>query len=127
MQSSAMQHHPEIVHFNAQNLADLFAFQTVNFAQSECTGDALRQGRKTVVKYFPEVTAFNQLRRRCMPFIGRVVGVPMTLPWSRPVKELEMFRTFVRLFAQRRLAHCATKMIDDLMLENPHEPGSLRT
>src|SRR6185369_17063936 len=127
MQSSTVEHDPEVVHFNAQDLADLFAFQTVNLAQSESAGDTLWQGRQTVVEYFPEVATLDQFRRRCMPFVRRVIGVPMTLPWSRALKELEMFRTFVRLFAERRLAHSATKMIDDLVLENPDEPGSLRT
>src|ERR1051326_4260103 len=93
MQPSAVQHNPEIVYFNAQDLADLFALQTVDFTQRKSTGNALRQGREAIVKYFPEVAALDQLRRCCVPFIWRVIVVPMTLPrfgrsknfgWSGP-------------------------------------------
>lgn len=69
-----MKHNPEIVCFDAQNLADLFAFETVDFAQGESTSGALRQRRETVVEYFPEVVAFDQLRWRCMPLIRRVIN-----------------------------------------------------
>src|ERR1044072_3904226 len=62
-----------------------------------------------------------------MPFIGRVIRVPMTLPWLRSLKELAVLRAFVRFFAERRFPASASKMIDDLMLENSDEPGSLRS
>jgi hypothetical protein len=41
MQSRAVQHHPKIVYFNAQDLADLFTLKTVNLAQRESAGGAL--------------------------------------------------------------------------------------
>src|SRR5690349_4656910 len=126
MQPCAVQHDPEVVYSNAQDLADLFTFKTVHFAQRESTGSALRQRRKTVVEYFPEVAALDQFRRRCMPFIGRVVVVPMALPRFRPFEELAVLGTFIRLFAERSLTHSTAKMINYLMFENPDEPRSLR-
>jgi hypothetical protein len=51
----------------------------------------------------------------------------MTLPWIGPFKELAMLRAFIRFLAQRSLALGAPKMIDDLMLQNPDEPGALRS
>jgi hypothetical protein len=41
MQPRTMQHDPKIIHFNAQDLADLFTLKTVNLAQRESTGGAL--------------------------------------------------------------------------------------
>src|ERR1051325_6538619 len=127
MQSSAVQHNPKVVYFNTQNLADLFALQTIDFTQRESTSGALRQRRETVVKYFPEVAALDQLRWCCVPFIWRVIIVPMTLPWIRSFKEFAVLGTFVRLFAERSLTPGPPKVIDDLVLEDPNEPGSLRT
>jgi hypothetical protein len=40
MEASAMKHNPKVVHFNAQNLADLFALKTVDLPQSESAGCA---------------------------------------------------------------------------------------
>src|ERR1041385_1887773 len=127
MQSSAVQHHPKVVHFNAQNLADFFTLKTVNFAQCESAGGALRQGREAVVIYFPEVVAFNQLCRRCMPFVWRIVVIPMTLPRLGPFKKLAMLGTFIRFFTEWGLRRRAAKMIDDLVLQNPDEPRALRS
>src|ERR1044072_3333443 len=126
MQPSTVKNNPEVVHFNAQNLADLFALQTINLAQRESTRSALRQWRETVVIHFPEIAALDQFRRRCMPFIWRVILVPMTLPGFGAFKKLAVLRTFIRLFAERSLTRRAPEMIDDLMLQNPDEPGSLR-
>src|SRR4029079_4090254 len=127
MQPSTVQHDPKVIHFNAQNLADLFAFETVHLAQSESTRGALRQRRETVVKHFPEVVALDQLRRRYMPFIWRVIVVPMTLPGPGFIKELAVLRAFVRFFAERSFPSGTPKVIDDLMFENPDQPGALRS
>src|SRR5215813_1164780 len=127
MQPSAVQHNPEVVHFNAQNLADLFAFKTVNLAQRESTGSSLRQGREAVVIYFPEIVALDQLCRRCMPFIWRVIVIPMTLPRLGPFKRLAVLGTFIRFFTEWSLTHRAPKMIDDLVFQNPDEPGAFRS
>ena len=51
----------------------------------------------------------------------------MPLPWIRSFKEFAVLGTFVRLFAERGLTPGTPKMIDNLMLQNSHEPGSLRT
>ena len=59
VQPRAMEHDPEVVHFNAQNLANFFTFKTLNFAQSESADSALRQWRETVVENFPEITALD--------------------------------------------------------------------
>src|ERR1041384_1823444 len=61
-----------------------------------------------------------------MPFIGRVIGVPMTLPWTRSLEELAVLGTFIRFFAERSLTSGAPKVIDNLMLQNRDEPGALR-
>src|SRR5215467_4757765 len=114
MQSSAMKHNPKVVHFYAQNLADLFTLETVNLAQRESTGGALRQRRETLVEYFPEVVALDQFRRRCVPLIGRVIRIPVTLPRPRSFEELAVLGAFVRFFAERSLSDSAPKMIDDL-------------
>src|SRR5215813_11862001 len=127
MQPSAVEHNPKIVHFNAQNLADLFAFQTIDFTQRESTGSSLRQGREAVVIYFPEIVALDQLCRRCMPFIWRVIVIPMTLPRLGPFKKLAVLGTFIRFFTEGSLTHYAPKMIDDLVFQNPDEPGAFRS
>jgi len=62
-----------------------------------------------------------------VPLIWRVVVGPMTLPRLGPLEEFAVVRAFVRLLTEGSLAAGAPKMIDDLMLENTHEPGSLRT
>src|ERR1051325_6365666 len=100
MQPSAMKHHPKVVHFNAQDLADLLTLKTVNLAQRESTSGTLRQGREAVVIYFPEVVALDQLCRRCMPFIWRVIVIPVTLPRLGPFEELAMLGTFIRFFTE---------------------------
>src|ERR1044072_2634335 len=125
MQPSTVQHNPKVVYLNAQNLTDLFALKTVDLAQSEGAGSALRQRREAFVKYFPEVVALDQLRRRYLPFTGRVIFVPMTLPRLRSLKELAMLRPFFRFFAEWSFSTSATKVIDDLMLEYADEPGAL--
>ena len=61
-----------------------------------------------------------------MPFIWRVIVIPMALPWLGPFKKLAMLGTFIRFFTEGSLPHCAPKMIDDLVLQNPDEPGALR-
>src|SRR5215213_3740641 len=127
MQSSAVQHNPKVVHFNAQDLADFFTLKTVNLAQGESTSGTLRQRREAVIKYLPEVAALDQLRGRCVPFIWRVIIVPMTLPWIRSFKEFAVLGTFIRFFTEWGLTHRAPKMIDDLVFQNPNEPGALRS
>src|SRR5690242_11649459 len=112
MQPRAMQHDPKIVYLDAQQLADLFALQTIYFAQRESTGGALRQRGKTFVENFPEVAALDQLGGRCVPFIRRIVVVPVTLPRLRTFEELAMVRAFFILFAERSFTHGAAKMID---------------
>src|SRR6185369_7251471 len=126
MQSRAVQHDPKVVHFDAENLADLFALQTVNLSQSESTSSALRQRRETVVEYFPEVVTLDQLRWRCMPLIRRVISVPMALPWSGSFKELAMLRAFIRFFAEWGFAANAPEMIHDLMFQDTDQPGTFR-
>src|ERR1041385_5218688 len=127
MQSSAVQHDPKVVHFNAQNLADFFTLKTVNLAQRESTSGTLRQRREAIVIYFPEVVSFNQLCRRCMPFIWGVIIIPMTLPRLGPFKKLAVLGTFIRFLTEWSLTRRAPKMIDDLVLQNPDEPGALRS
>src|SRR5262247_1041313 len=126
MQSSAVQHNPKVVHFNTQNLADFFTLKTVNLAQRESTRSSLRQGREAVVIYFPEIVALDQFCRRCMPFVWGVIVIPMTLPRLGPFKKLAVLGTFIRLFTEGGLTPCAPKMIDDLVFQNPDEPGALR-
>src|SRR6185369_116385 len=67
------------------------------------------------------------LRRCCMPFVRRVIGVPMTLPWTRSLEELPVLRAFVRFFTERSLTAGASKVIDNLMLQTPDEPGAFRS
>src|ERR1044071_10135157 len=62
-----------------------------------------------------------------MPFIWRVIVVPMTLPRLGPFKKLAMLGTFIRFFTEWGLTHGAPKMIDDLVFQNPDEPGALRS
>src|SRR5690242_4942541 len=127
MQPRAMQHHPEIIHLDAQELANLFTLETVDLAQRERARSALRQRRKTVAKNFPEVVALDQLSRRRMPIGGRIILIPVTVPWSGFVKEFTVIRTFVRLLTERSLTHGATKVIDDLVLQDSDQPRALRT
>src|ERR1043166_2695590 len=127
MESSAMKHDPKVVHFDAQNLADLLAFQTIDFTKRESTGGTVRQGREAVAVHFPEVAALDQFCRCCMPFIWRVVVVPMTLPRLGPFKKLAMLGTFIRFFTEGSLTRCAPKMIDDFVFQNADQPGALRS
>src|ERR1044071_5537437 len=62
-----------------------------------------------------------------MPFIWCVIVVPVTLPGLGPFKKLAVLGTFIRFFTERGFTHCAPKMIDDLVLQNPDEPGALRS
>src|SRR6185369_5253361 len=87
----------------------------------------LRQRREAVAIYFPEVAALDQFCRCRMPIIGRVIGIPMTLPRPGPFKKLAMLGTFIRFFTDGGFTRCAPKMIDDLVLQNPDEPGALRS
>src|SRR4051794_819202 len=100
MQPSAMQNHPEVIHFNAQNLANLFTFETVHLTQRECARGALRQRRETVVENFPEVITLHQFRRRRMPIGRRIIGVPVTVPWTGSFEELAVLLAFVRFLAE---------------------------
>src|SRR5690242_19799802 len=122
-----MQHNPKVVHFNAQNLADFFTLKTVNLAQRESTSGTLRQRREAVVIYFPEIVALDQLCRRCMPFVWRIVVIPMTLPRLGPFKKLAVLGTFIRFFTEWGLTRRAPKVIDDLVFQNPDEPRALRS
>src|SRR5689334_21883668 len=61
-----------------------------------------------------------------MPLIWRVIVAPMTLPGIRSFKELVMIRIFVCTFAQRSFTPNAAKVVDNLMLEDPNQPRSLR-
>src|SRR5690348_7690112 len=126
MQPRAVEHDPEVVYSNAQDLADLFTLESVHFAQGKSARSALRQRREAVVEYFPKVAALDQFRRRRVPLIGRIIVVPMALPRLWPFEELAVLGTFIRIFAERRLTHSAPKMIDYLMFENANEPRSLR-
>jgi hypothetical protein len=61
-----------------------------------------------------------------MPLIGRVIVSPVPLPRFRALEEFAVLRAFVRFFAEWSLSYSASKMIDDLVLENPDEPRSFR-
>jgi hypothetical protein len=116
MEPSSVQHNPQIVYSNAQDIAYLLALQTVDFTQRKSAGGAFGQGREAVVKYFPEVVALGQLGWCCVPLIWRVIVIPMTLPGFGSLKEFAVLRTFVRLIAQWSLTNRAPKMIDNLVL-----------
>src|ERR1041385_8450024 len=62
-----------------------------------------------------------------MPLIWGVIVVPMTLPRLGPFKKFAVLRTVIRFFTEWCLTHRAPKMIDDLVLQNPDEPGTLRS
>ena len=69
--------------------------------------------------------SINSAGVACHSF-GRVIVVPMTLPWLRSLEKLAVLRAFVRFFAEWSLTNGAPKMIDDLVLQNPDQPGALR-
>jgi hypothetical protein len=61
-----------------------------------------------------------------MPFIGRVISVPVTLPGSRSFKELAVLGTFIGFFAEWSFADNPPKVIHDLVFQNSDEPGPFR-
>ena len=115
VQSSAVKHDPEIIYFNAQNVADFFAFKTFHLAQRESADRPLRQWRETVVKNLPKITPLHQFRGRRMPIVWRPIVVPMTLPRLGSLEKLSMLWSFVKFFADWRLTTDATKVINDLV------------
>src|SRR5687768_12540851 len=115
MQPGTVKHDPKVVYFDAQNLANFFAFKTLHLAQCESTDRTLRQWRKTVVKNLPEIAPFHQLSRSCMPIVWRIIVVPVPLPLIRPLKKLPVLWPFVRFLSDWSLTTDAPKVIDDLV------------
>src|SRR6266404_8167548 len=120
-----MEHYPEIVHRNAEYLADLFAAQAVNFPQCKSAGRARRQGRKAIVENFPKLSTLDQFRRRRVPLTGRVAGIPMICPFICPGKEFLVLESLILGLSDGRLAGDPPKMVRNLMFQNPDEPGPL--
>ena len=75
-----MQHHPKIVHFDAENLTNLFAAEAINFPHSKSTGCALRKWRKTIIKRAPKIILFDELCGVRMPVGGRMFSLPVAAP-----------------------------------------------
>ena len=61
-----------------------------------------------------------------MPVSRRMIGVPVTIPWSGPIEELTMLRTILGFLTERSLTHSASKVIDDLVFQDSDQPRSLR-
>ena len=69
MQPGAVQHNPQVVHFDAEDLADLFALKTVDLSQRESTSGALWQRRETVVEIFQKsLRSINSAGVACQSF-----------------------------------------------------------
>jgi hypothetical protein len=126
MQSSAMKHDPQVVYFDAQDLADFFAFQSVHLTHGESADCALWQRREALVEDFPEITTLDQLGRRSMPIVWRAIGVPMALPGVRSIEKLSVLWSGVEVFADRGFTTGTSKVIDDLVLQDSDQPRSLR-
>src|SRR6185369_1106687 len=62
-----------------------------------------------------------------MPFIWRVIVIPVTFPRLGPFKKLAVLGAFIIFLTEWGFTHCAPKMIDDLVFQNPDEPGALRS
>src|SRR5882724_6515097 len=120
-----MQHYPEIVHSNAEHLADPFAVQAVNFPEGKSTGRARREGRKAIVENFPKLAALDQFCRGCMPFTGRVIGIPMISPFVCSGKKFVVLERFILGLSDGRLAGDSPKMVRNLIFQNSDQPGTL--
>src|SRR6185503_7679572 len=62
-----------------------------------------------------------------MPIVWCSINNPMTLPLILAVKKLMVIGTFVSSFADGCLPTNASKMIDDLVFQDSHQPGTLRS
>lgn len=75
-----MQHHPKIVHLDAENLTNLFAAEAINFPHRKSTGRALRERRETIIKRAPKIILFDELRGVRVPVGGRMLSLPVAAP-----------------------------------------------
>src|SRR5205085_2177056 len=129
----SMQHHPQVVHLDIQKLANLFALETVNLAQSEGARNPLRQRREAILKDIPELVLLDQLFRVRMPLARPQVSVlrldgcdPVPRPFTFLHKKLFVLKLFAFAVLKDSLTALAAIEVCDLVLEYANEPRALR-
>jgi len=117
----AVEDDPQVVWSDGKYFADLFVVDPIDLPQGECPPVNLRKPGNARLKGLPEIPAFDELFRGVPPLLQGA------LPVARSIEILRVIFLFPRGNVRgSNLDDVLSEMVDDLVFQDPNEPGSQR-